>query len=142
VSKESVEIVRRMFDAWNQRDLETVRQITAPGIEYVNSPTAVEPGTRHGHDGLTGVFEAQWEILADGRTEVDGILDRGDEIIALIRLSRRMPGSDTRLEVPTLLSCEIRDRLMVRIEVLAIDSGEIDTALRRKGVEPSAIGWS
>ena len=51
MSTENVELARRIHGAWNDRDLETMRALADPEVEYVNSPTAVEPGTRHGHDG-------------------------------------------------------------------------------------------
>ena len=44
MSAENVEIVRRMNDAWNSRDLEATLALADPDVEYVNSPTAVEPG--------------------------------------------------------------------------------------------------
>ena len=85
MSQENVEIVRRAFDAWNRRDLDTLIAAADPGIEYVNAPTAVEPGTRRGVAEVSAVWRAQWETL-DGRVEVDRFFDHGDEIIALGRL--------------------------------------------------------
>jgi hypothetical protein len=43
---------RGMLDAWNRRDVESLRALSAPEAEFVNSPTAVEPGTRHGADAV------------------------------------------------------------------------------------------
>ena len=92
MSEENVEIVRRVIDAWNRRDIEELLAVTDPGIEYVNLPTAVEPGTRRGLAEVRAVWQAQWDIL-DGRLEVDRLYDRGDEIVLLGRLSARMPRS-------------------------------------------------
>ena len=71
MSEENVEIVRRMNDAWNSRDLEATLALADPDVEYVNSPTAVEPGTRRGHEGLTTVLQAQWEMLTDAWLEIE-----------------------------------------------------------------------
>jgi ketosteroid isomerase-like protein len=43
MSEENVEIVRRVIDAWNRRDIEDLHALTDPEAEYVNSPTAIEP---------------------------------------------------------------------------------------------------
>ena len=96
MSEENVEIVRRVIDAWNRRDIDELLADTDPGIEYVNLPTAVEPGTRRGVAEVSAVWRAQWEIL-DGRLEVD-------EIVVLGRLSVRMPRSDAGIDDRSLSS--------------------------------------
>jgi len=135
VSQENVEIVRRATDAWNRQDLEGMRALSAPEIEYVNSPAAVEPGTRRGYDEVTAVLRTQWESLPDARQEIDRLYDRGDEIIGLGRLSRRMPGSDARIEDRVLISWKIHNGKVTRIEVLGASAGEVQEALKAAGLE-------
>jgi ketosteroid isomerase-like protein len=53
MSQENVEIVRRSVDAWNRRDVEGALGLVNPDAEYVNPPSAVEPGTRRGISELT-----------------------------------------------------------------------------------------
>jgi ketosteroid isomerase-like protein len=96
MSEENVELARRIHGAWNDRDLETMIALADPEVEYVNSPTAVEPGTRHGYDGLTIVLQTQWEMLTGARLEIERTYDRGEEVIVLSMLSRQMPGSEDR----------------------------------------------
>jgi ketosteroid isomerase-like protein len=109
VSEENVELACRLLDAWNRRDLDVILALSDPEGQFVNSPTAVEPGTRRGHDEIAAVLRTQWEMLLDARQEVDRIFDRGDEIIVLGRLSRRIPESEARLEDRVLTSWTIRD---------------------------------
>jgi ketosteroid isomerase-like protein len=71
MSQENVEIVRRMYDAWNRRDEEALLALSDPAVEFVNSPTAIEPGTRHGTNEVLAVARMQWEILRAGRLEID-----------------------------------------------------------------------
>ena len=59
MSHENVEIIRRALAAWNDRDIEAMLALTDPEVEYVNSPTAVEPGTRRGHESLEEVLRTQ-----------------------------------------------------------------------------------
>jgi ketosteroid isomerase-like protein len=134
VSGPNAEITRRCVDAWNPRDVEALLALSDPEIEFVNSSTAVEPGTRHGYDRITAVLRTQWEFLTDGRMEIDRIYDRGERVIVLCRASRRMPGSDARLEDQGLGSFTIRDGKVVRVEVLAFGSSEVQDALKAAGL--------
>ena len=134
MSEENVEIVRRAIDAWNHRDIEVLLALGDPEGEYVNSPSAIEPGTRRGLDEMAAVVREQWELLTDGRWEIDRIYDRGEEVIALGRISRRMPGSGARLEGQSLISYKIRNGKMLRIEVLAFGRDEVHAALEAAGL--------
>ena len=133
MSQENVEIVRRALDAWNRRDLDTLIAAADPGIEYVNAPTAVEPGTRRGVAEVSAVWRAQWETL-DGRVEVDRFFDHGDEIIALGRLSGGIPGSDARIEDRFLGSWKVRNEKIVRFEALGFGRTEVQAALEAAGL--------
>ncbi len=134
MSQENVEIVRRMYDAWNRRDEEQLLALSDPEVEYVNSPTAVEPGTRRGTNEAVAVARMQWDMLPDSRLEIDRIFDRGEEIVVLSRLSRRMPEGDARIEDRGLASWTIRDGKVVRTEVLGFGSAEVDKALEDAGL--------
>ncbi|MEA2331560.1 MAG: SnoaL-like domain [Thermoleophilaceae bacterium] len=132
---EGAELVHRAVDAWNRRDAEDLMLLTDPEIEFVNSPTAVEPGTRRGPDEARAAVEAQWDILLDGRQEIDRIFDRGDEIISLGRLSRRMPGSEAVIQDRIVTSWKISDGRLTRVEVLGFGGTEVQEALKAAGLE-------
>jgi ketosteroid isomerase-like protein len=118
MSQENVEIARRMLDAWNRHDIEAILAVTDPEAEYVNAPTAVEPGTRRGHEEIVVVLQKQWEALSEGVQEIDRFHDRGDKIITVGSVSRTMPGSDARLSNPLLLSWKFRAGKLIRLEQL------------------------
>jgi hypothetical protein len=73
-------------------------------------------------------------LLTDGRWEVDRIYVHGEEIIALGCLSRRLPGSDARLEDRSLLSYKIRSGNIVRTEVLGFGRDEVHMTLEAAGL--------
>ncbi len=118
MSRENVECVRSLVDAWNRRDVEAILSRIHPDGEYVNAPTAVEPGTRRGHEEIVAVMRRQWDFLSGGFQEVDRIDDRGDEIITVGRVTRTMPGSDTRISNPLLISWRFREGQLIRLEQL------------------------
>ena len=135
MSEGNMELARSLVDAWNRRDLQTILALSDPESEWVNSPTAVEPGTKRGVNEVAAVFRAQWEILLDAHQEIDRLYDRGDEIIVLTRVSRRVtPESDARLEDRALASMKFRDGKIVRTEILGFGT-EVQEALRAAGLE-------
>jgi ketosteroid isomerase-like protein len=134
MSDENVELARRLHAAWNDRDLETMIALADPEVEYVNSPTAVEPGTRSGYDGVTTVLRTQWEMLTGARLEIERIYDRGEEVVVLSLLSRQLPGSEHRIEAQSLLSYKFRDGKLIRAEALAFGPGEVQEALQAAGL--------
>lgn len=136
MSQPGVAIIERVIDAWNRRDLEALLALTDPDAEYVNAPTAVEPGTRHGHEGLTTVMSKQWEGLGDAQQRIDHAHVRGDQIVTEATVSRTMPGSDTRLENRVAIRWSFRDGRVSRLEVLGAGSS-FKQGLESAGVSPA-----
>jgi ketosteroid isomerase-like protein len=118
MSEENVEVVRRVVDAWNRRDISGMLAFADSEVEYVNEPAAVEPGTRRGHEEVAAVAQTQWESLPGGRQEIDRLHDRGGEVISVGRISRLMAGSETRIDTPVLMSWTIHNGRVTRIEML------------------------
>ena len=128
------ELVQEMVAAWNRRDLEAALARLDPRAEYVNPPTAVEPGTRHGHEGVADVMHKQWEGLGpDARQEIEELHVVGDQLITAGRVTRSMLGSTTPLENQVALRWSFRGDRILRIEVLGAGSS-FHTALRAAGV--------
>ncbi len=134
MSQENVEIMRQLAAAWNRQDLEAIAALADPDIEYVNSPTAVEPGTRTGIEAFKQVLRDQWEILAGARWEIDKLYERGNEVGGLGRVSRRMPGSGDRIGDVILGAILIENKKVVRMEVLGWGQAEVQEALEAAGL--------
>jgi len=117
MSEENVELTRHLVDAWNRQDPEGMLALIDSDAEYVNASTAVEPGTRRGHDAAADVMRRQWEGVPDALLEIDRFHDRGDEIISEGRISRPMPGTDERIST-LVLTWKFRDGKLIRLEVL------------------------
>ena len=115
-----MEIVRNLVDAWNHQDAEGILGLVDPDVEYVNLPTAVEPGTRRGRDEFATVLRNQWEGLPDALQQIDRAHVRGDVIITEGHISRTMPGSDARIGNPVLISWKFRDGRIIGIEPLGV----------------------
>jgi ketosteroid isomerase-like protein len=78
VSRENVELVRRIHEAWDRGD--SVRDFLAEDIECMNPSYAVEPGTRVGRRALGSVRET----YPDFRFHVKGLIEAGDEDVVVL----------------------------------------------------------
>ena len=90
MSQENVQNVRRTMDAWNRRDLDAVLRMAAADIEYVNSPRAVEAGTRVGRDEYASVLRAQWDFVGDARVKIESLQSCGDDVFVMLQMSRTL----------------------------------------------------
>jgi ketosteroid isomerase-like protein len=134
MSEENVEIVKAMIAAWNRRDLDGALSLAAPECTYVNNPAAVEPGTRHGRDGLAIVLRNQWEGLGpEAQQHIERVHPEGNEVIVAARVSRRMPGSDTELQNRVATRWTFDRGRLVQIEVLGAGPN-FSEALRAAGL--------
>jgi len=127
---ERAQVVRDALDAWNRRDLEGLLALTDPDVEWVNAPNAVEPGTRHGWDGLRIVVESQWDILAEAEMTVARVVEHGADVITIATLSSRMPDSETVIEAPFHVLWRVDGGKIKRIEPLGPDPQEAERALK------------
>jgi ketosteroid isomerase-like protein len=89
MSQENIEIVRRIYAAWQQHGLGAASGALDPAIEWVNPDDAIEPGTRRGVD----AFEAAWSNVSDSFGEVqfdlDEFLDAGDDVVLVTTMRAR-----------------------------------------------------
>jgi ketosteroid isomerase-like protein len=78
LSEENIEVVRRIHERWARG--ESVRDLLADDMEYVNPSYAVEPGTRRG----AKMFGVVRETYPDFQFEVERFVDtEGDEVVVL-----------------------------------------------------------
>jgi ketosteroid isomerase-like protein len=134
MSQEDQEAVHRVVGLWNGHDMEGLLALTDSDVEYINSPTAVEPGTRRGHEAFKGVLQDQWEMLSDAHWEIDRLYERGEEMVSIGRLSRRMPGSETRMEDRVLVAFRFKYGRLIRMEVMGFGETEVRGALKAAGL--------
>ena len=94
VSRENVEIVRDVFDAYNRDDLEATLQYVAPG--FVFEPSGLFVDTQPAYRGREGwtefwhTFRAAWEDIV---IEVKRLEDLGDQVLVLGTFHGRGRGS-------------------------------------------------
>ena len=128
------QVLRELVEAWDRQDLDAVLALVTDDVMYINPPMALEPGTRHGKDGLAKVAEAQWEVL-DGMV-TERVASRDGSLLSVNVVSGTIPGSDARLDTRVVVRWEITDGLVSVMEVLGAGSSA-EEALRAAGLEGS-----
>jgi uncharacterized protein len=93
MSKENVEVVRNIHDAWARGESPASLGLLHPDIEWVNPEGALEPGTRHGLDSFDEAFAAMREAFEWIRVEPREFLDAGDQVVVLATFIARGRGS-------------------------------------------------
>lgn len=98
MSKQSVETVRQVIEAWNQRDEDLAVSYMAPGVEWAPAgPAAVERTVYRGLEECARGFTAVWETWDEFRFVETEIRDLGDSVLWLGHVHMR--GKTSRLEL-------------------------------------------
>jgi ketosteroid isomerase-like protein len=93
MSQENVETVRREYAAFAARDWEALADLWHPDIEY---EVLAGAGTFRGIDQVTRFFDSFSDMYSDYRVEAEEMLDVGDRVMVVERLSGRgLKGSDS-----------------------------------------------
>jgi ketosteroid isomerase-like protein len=97
VSRENVEIVRGLYDAW-ARDEFPPPELLDPEIEYVNPPGAVEPGIRRGIEAFRTAVENVAEGWESWSMEPEDFTALGDQVAVIVRYRARGRASGIEVE--------------------------------------------
>ena len=110
---ERVELTRRAFEAFNERD--SLEEITTADVELVPMRAVIEGGSYRGHAGLEQFWRDTDEAWSDLSVAVEDISAAGDEVVVIGSLIGR--GRDTGISVRTDLTwrIEFRNGLISRI---------------------------
>jgi ketosteroid isomerase-like protein len=108
MSRENVELVRRIYSAWNRG--ESARAFIDEAVEYVNPPYAVERGIRRGRRS----FALMRDSYETWSFRIDELIDAGDEVTVLGRYEARGRGSGLEMEGDQGHVWTVRDGKAVR----------------------------
>lgn len=99
MSQENVDLTRRAFQAFEDRDLDTLLAMLDEDVEALPILAAMEGGYR-GHDGVRRWWAGLLGTFPDFRAELIDVLDFGDQTIAVLRMRGHGAGSDTPVDAP------------------------------------------
>jgi ketosteroid isomerase-like protein len=109
----NIEIVGRVIDAWNQRDLQAALQVMHPRCE-VRGVEVRE--TLRGHDGVTAGFRDWFEAFEEFTIEPENFIAHGDRVLVPMRQRARGKGSGLEVEQRFYQLFTLRDGMVFRFE--------------------------
>ncbi len=122
MSKENVEIVRRVYEAAARRDAETVLALYDPEVELDPSRLGVAgfaggvEGIYRGHAGLRSFFHEWHEAWGVIEYDFDELIDAGGEhVISVVTRHARGRASGAEVERPFALAWTVRDGKVVEL---------------------------
>jgi hypothetical protein len=110
MSQENVELLYRVIDAFNRRDLGAYLVLMDPDVEFTPYEVWVQGGEPYrGHAGIRSWWEESFAVLPDLRAEVYEVRDLGDRTFVHGRLHGQGAGSGAPIERTMWLINEWRD---------------------------------
>ena len=97
MSQENVEITRRAFQAFDDRDLEALLALLDDDVEAFPILAGMEGGY-HGHDGIRRWWAGLLGTFPDFRAEVVEVRDLGDLTLAVLHMRGHGVGSNTPVD--------------------------------------------
>ena len=116
----NLEVVQRLFDDYAAGGVEAVLHGADDHIVIEIPPElSAEPDTYHGADGVRRYFAGFDGMIEDVRYEALELTERGDIVIAHIRLSGRGISSGLDVDMEAFVVHELADGRIVRIRPYA-----------------------
>jgi ketosteroid isomerase-like protein len=131
VSAENVQIIRRLVEAFNVRDIDSVVQGMEPDVELHPLQARLEGKAYRGHDGVREMladYDQDWEYV---QVYAEEFRDADDEVVVLGRLHGRGRASGIDLDVPLGFVWTLHEGKVVRVQSFS----EQADALRAAGLE-------
>jgi uncharacterized protein len=126
MARENIEIVGRLIDAWNQRDLQAALKEMHPQCE-VRGVEARE--TLRGHDGVAAGFRDWFEAFEQFAIEPEDFVAHGDRVLVPMQQRARGRGSGVEIEQRFYQLFTLRDGLVFHFEEYSEEADALE-ALR------------
>jgi ketosteroid isomerase-like protein len=130
MSRENVEIVRGVIDAFNRGALEAAIQHFAPDINWHDQRELPGAQVHHGHAGVLGHLRSVTEDMSDYHGEVKTARAVGDKVMICALVSARGRTSGLAVERETFTVFTLDRGSITRVEIF----GSGDEALEAVGL--------
>ena len=115
MSRENVEFVRRAYAVFD-KDLDRLLALLDPAVEWVSPSDAIEPGVRHGHQGVKGAFAATAMAWDEPTHTAEDFLDADDRVLVTVTFRGHGRGSGMQAERREFHVWTLLDGAVVRFQ--------------------------
>jgi ketosteroid isomerase-like protein len=116
MSEENIEIVRRLYEAFNNGGIDAAEPYYASDIEMFDAPEFPDASRRTGATQVREMLSNYMETGWDGRFDVQEYIDVEPEVIVVWRMHARAPASGITLAPTTFFHvCQLEDGKLKRL---------------------------
>jgi ketosteroid isomerase-like protein len=117
VSRENVELVRRAYRAWNERDFDAWVACATPDVEWrlIGGFADLMGTVFKGHEGLRRFFE-EWLGSLEGQVEAESILEADDGVVVIMRVLAAGSASGAPVAIRAGQVVSFRDGLISSVD--------------------------
>jgi ketosteroid isomerase-like protein len=131
VSDADVELITRMYRAWNSGDMEALTDVFDPEVEVRPALSAFLASTVYrGHHGVAAWYAETYEPWTELHAEPQRFIDAGERTVVVVALHARVPGGQVDVEGEIAQVVTVRGGRIVRLDGYE----EPDDALAAVGV--------
>jgi ketosteroid isomerase-like protein len=123
------EVLRRTYEALARRDLVVLNELAAPDFEMDLTERVLNPATYHGAEGLLRFLGEIDELWASMDIDVERVIERGDELLAVLLVTLTGRGSGVEMESRIAQRWTLRDGKLLRMKLY----GDADAAVAEFG---------
>jgi hypothetical protein len=127
--EQNAEIVRRLYQAMNARELEVLETLVHGDAEWIPD-SRVGEGPVRGRENVAQFFSDRAAMFDEIRNEVERVWEKDDRVLVFLRVSGRGQGSGAEFDIRIAHLWTLRDGVVVRGE----GYGDRDEALEAAGV--------
>ncbi len=117
MSQENVEIVRRVYEAFNRSDWDAVYRDLHPDFEMTTPARGLDAGIFRGREEGQGYWEDFFRPYEAVTVEPVEFFESGDQLVVFLETRLRPRGSSAEIEVRTGNLWTIRDGTVVSLRI-------------------------
>jgi ketosteroid isomerase-like protein len=123
------EVLRRTYAALTRRDFVALEELADPEFEMDLTERVLNPATYHGAEGLLRFLGEIDELWASMDIDVERVIERGDELLAVLMVTLTGRGSGVEMESRIAQRWTLRDGRLLRMKLY----GDADAAVAEFG---------
>jgi ketosteroid isomerase-like protein len=117
MSDADVELITRMYRAWNSGDIEALTDVFDMNVEVRPALSALLASTVYrGHDGVATWYEETYEPWVELHAEPQRFIDAGERTVVVVALRARVPGGHVDVEGEIAQVVTVRGDRIVRLD--------------------------
>src|SRR6476661_5991710 len=114
MSQENVEVITRMYRAWNSGDMDALVAVFDADVEVRPAlSTFLQSSVYRGHEGVLAWYAETYEPWAEMIAEPRRYIEAGERTVVVVGLRARVPGGEVDLDAEIAHVLTIRDGRIV-----------------------------